>query len=157
MSLTYDFPKDCQTVFELLTNSDFLTERSLAIGETKATCDITKEGSKTIVSMHREVTRNLPSFAAKLFSAVQVLKMKEVWEPEGEGFRGEYKIEIEGQPVAISATFSLQPSGSGSTYKIQHGSKAKIPLIGKKIEKFIASQTADGCTTEINYALSKLG
>lgn len=156
MSLSFDFPKDCQTVFELLTNGDYLTERSKAIGEVKATCDVSREGSKTVVNMHREVTRNLPSFAAKLFSSSQVLKMREVWVQDGEGYRGEYKIDIEGQPVSITATFSLTPSGSGSTYKIQHNSKAKIPIIGKKIEKFIESQTVDGATVELKYALEKL-
>ena len=103
--------------------------------------------------MKRQVERSLPSFAQKLFNSVQVINLREEWQKNGDGYQGSYQIEIEGQPVSISADFSLSVKGDGASYSITHHCKAKIPIIGKKIEKYIQGQTEDGAREELTHAL----
>ena len=65
--------------------------------------------------------------------------------------------ELLGQPVTISATFELYPTDDGCCYAIDHTVKAKVPLIGGQVEKFIRGQVADGCLAEMEYVEQQLG
>ena len=60
-------------------------------------------------------------------------------------------MDVRGQPITISASFELVPTKSGCRYSVTHRVKAKIPLVGKQIEKYILSQTSDGATDELTY------
>lgn len=156
MTVQIDFDQDVETVFNLITDPDFLVERSVALGELEADCDVEDYDDKTVVKLRRVVTRDLPAFLAKLFDPKQTLKMTETWNKDGSDWKGDYSIEVEGQPVSISATFSLSAKGTGCSYQIQHKAKANIPLVGGKVEKFILSNTADGANQELEYAKQKL-
>ena len=67
VSLEYAFDCNVDRVFSLLTDPDFLVDRSIQLGELAAECDVTERKDETVVSMTREVERKLPAFAAKLF------------------------------------------------------------------------------------------
>lgn len=158
MGLKYQFAHNIDTVFELLTDPDFLVERSISIGELSADCEIEEDGEKTTIKMNREVERDdLPKFLAKLFNPVQTLKFTEEWQSNGNNKAGKYSIDVVGQPVTIMAKLKLSETDEGCEYSIEHSAKASIPLIGGKIEKFIIGQTADGVEQEINYLREKLG
>ena len=157
MSLHFEIEHDVDEVFELLTDSDFLVDRSLELGELEASCEVEQDGEQTVVSMTRKLERELPSFLAKMFDPVQVMRLTERWTPDGEGgWSGEYVFEIEGQPATISATFELYPTDDGCCYSIEHRAKAKIPLIGGRVEKYIQGQAREGCTDEIDYLVNTL-
>ena len=157
MALEYEFSSDVETVFELLTDPDFLVQRSMDLGELGADCEVTDEDTKTTVTMTREVERDLPAFLAKLFNPCQTVEMVEEWEKKGEKYLGHLDFDIVGQPVVITANFDLKPKGDGCVYSISYSPKAKIPMIGKKVEKFILSQTEDGVLKELEYAGARLG
>lgn len=157
MSLSFEFDQDVDTVYNLLTDPDFLVERSTALGESNAECEVEEYDDETVVKMTREVTRDLPSVLAKMFNPSQTMNMVETWRRDGDDWEGEYTIDIVGQPVTMTAKFSLKAKGSGSVYQIKHGCKAKIPLVGGKVEKFILSQAVDGSKDELDYAKEHLG
>ncbi|MEH6519547.1 MAG: DUF2505 family protein, partial [Halioglobus sp.] len=62
----------------------------------------------------------------------------------------------QGQPVTISASFKLLPTRTGCRYTVSHSVKAKIPLVGGRVEKYILGQTADGARDELGYASNHL-
>lgn len=156
MSVRFEFNADVETVFNLVTDPDFLVERSLAIGELEASCDVEDFEDKTEVQMQRVVSRDLPAFLAKLFNPKQTLKFKETWLKDGENWKGDISVEVEGQPVTLNGQFSLKASGAGSVYEVAYTAKANIPLVGGKVEKYIAGQTTDGIQQELDFAKSKL-
>lgn len=82
--------------------------------------------------------------------------MTEHWHSDGEGWRGNWTIEVRGQPVTISATFELVPTRQGSRYTVAHSVKAKIPLVGKQVERYVLGQTAGGASDELKYASTYL-
>ncbi len=157
MATKYKFNSDVETVFELLTDPDFLVERSMELGELSADCEVVEEGDELKVIQSREVERDLPSFLAKMFDPVQKVEMVETWVDEGGKYSGTLAYDVIGQPVTISGKFSLVPKGKGCEYTVDHKPKAKIPLIGGRLEKFIRGQTEEGTVKELDYAKAKLG
>lgn len=157
MSVSYEFDHDVQTVYETLTEPQFLVDRCLALGELSAECEVEEDEETTVVKLVREVSRDLPRVLAKLFDAVQVTDMVETWQPDGEGWRGTWELDVRGQPVTVAARFQLEPTSTGSRYTVSHSVKAKIPLVGKQVEKYILGQTASGATDELAYLRDYLG
>ncbi|MEH6551079.1 MAG: DUF2505 domain-containing protein [Pseudomonadales bacterium] len=151
MPVSREFGQNIDTVFELLTDPQFLVDRCLALGELSAECEIFEDGDHILVELTREVTRDLPSFLARIFDPVQTMSMKETWSPDGDGWSGHWTVIIEGQPVSINADFSLKPAANGCIYTVSHKAKAKIPLIGGKLEKFIQGQSIEGAEAELSY------
>ena len=153
MSMHYEFDHDVESVFDLLTDPDFLVDRCLELGELEASCEVNSKGEKTVISLTRKIQRDLPAFLAKMFDPVQTVQMTETWQPDGEdGYTGDYTFVVEGQPVSIGATFELYPTDGGCCYSIEHRARAKVPLVGGRIEKFIHGEAKEGCLAELEYA-----
>jgi hypothetical protein len=157
MSIIHKFSADTDAVFALMTDADILAERCKALGEKNIKCSVDQQGRKTVVHLSRTVKRDLPKVLAAMFSAENTINMKEQWEAIGSTYMGSYTAEVVGQPVALSAKFKLKPTADGGCeYTIDYQCKASIPLVGKKIEEFIISQTAGGLDGEINWIKKKL-
>lgn len=158
MSMFYEFDHSAESVFGLLTDPQFLVDRCLALGELEANCEVEGQGDSTEVSMTRKIERKLPGFLKNIMDSVQTIHLLEHWQPDDEdGWTGEYTFEVEGQPVSIRAKFELYPTESGCCYTIEHRVKAKIPLIGGRLEKYIQVQAEEGCEAEIDYLRTHLG
>ena len=158
MSVSYEFEHDVQTVYEALTEPQFLVDRCSALGELSAECEVEEdEDGITTVSLLREIERDLPKMLAKIFDPVQIMDMTEQWRPNGDGWSGSWTMDVRGQPVVISASFELVPTAQGCQYTVTHSAKAKVPLIGKQLEKYILGQTSEGATDELSYLAEYLG
>lgn len=156
MGANYFFSADVDDVFDCLTDPDFLVERCVAMDEKNIQCDIECEGRKTNVQLTRTVVRDLPKVLAKLFGNENIMTMNEYWEEVGAMKMGYYTVKIEGQPVTLNAKFSLKPLDEGCEYKISYSAKANIPIVGKKVEAFILSQTEEGMKKEMDYLAAQL-
>jgi hypothetical protein len=151
MTVSFEFDHDVATVYETLTEPQFLVDRCSALGELNAECDVEEDEDCTTVNLMREITRDLPRIIAKVFDPAQVMDMQERWRAQDNGWRGDWTMDVRGQPVTISANFELVPTKNGCRYSVTHRVKAKIPLVGKQIEKYILGQTSDGATDELTY------
>ena len=155
MQVKFSAPID--TVYAAFTDPEFLEQRSLDLGELSADCKVKKAGSGHAVTMKRKVERELPSFLARLFNPVQQIVIEEKWSDDGDGGKeATYLLTVTGQPVEVSATISLRPAGKGCVYEISHRAKARIPLIGGQIERFVLGQTEAGCKDELDYMAKEL-
>lgn len=156
MPVSREFECDPDTLYELLTDPQFLVDRCLGIGELNAECEVEQDGDATVIHLQREVERELPRVLARLFDPVQMLNMTERWREDGDGWSGDWTIEIQGQPVTIYGDFRVTPTASGCRYSVSHRASAKVPLVGKQVEKYILSQTAQGASDELDYAQDAL-
>ena len=157
MALKCEYDCDVETAFELLTNPDFLVERSMDLGELSAECEVEEDGDIIRVTQNRELERELPSFLSKIFNSEQQVQMTEEWKRKGNGYSGSFDYIVHGQPIRIKGTFELKPKGKGCVYTVKHDIKVKIPLIGGKAEKFATAQTEDGVQKELDYTKEQLG
>jgi hypothetical protein len=156
MAVTHDFDCEPSRIYELLTDPEFLVDRCLAMGELSAECEVLEEEGLTTIELTREVSRDLPKVLAKLFDSVQMMDMKERWEEDGDGYSGNWTMEVRKQPVTISARFRLVTTAGGCRYTVNHSAKAKILLVGKQVEKYILGQTAAGARDELDYLAQQL-
>lgn len=157
MTIEYELGHPAERVYALLTDKQFLAERVEAVGEDPATIKISKKGKKVDIELHRAARRELPKVAAKLIGSVQKFTMKESWQPDGDGWSGSYIIEFDGVPGSVAAEFDLYPTDDGCVYRITHKPKVNMPIVGKTLEKILASQVVDGCDAEIDYLVEVLG
>jgi len=157
MAVTFDFDHDLQTVFETLTDPQFLVDRCIALGELDAECEVEEDGDAVILTMVREIQRDLPKVLDKVFGGVQTTDFTEEWRPHKDGWKGHWTMSVRGQPVTVDAEFQLQPTAKGCRYSVSHSAKAKIPLLGGQVEKFILGATTGGATDELNYLKEFLG
>lgn len=156
MSITHQFSTDADTLFALLTDAEILVARCQALGETNIECEVTEQGRKTLVTLQRTVKRDLPKVLAAMFSAENTICMQETWESVGSTYLGSYVADVTGQPVKLTAKFKLKPTFDGCEYTIDYQCKASIPLVGKKVEEFIISQTAGGLEQEMNWIRQRI-
>ncbi len=156
MTIRFSFDHNIDTVLEKLVDPDFRVERSLALGEFSADCEIEGDDENMSITMNRELERELPSVLAKVFNSRQTMDFEESWEKQGDEWFGRVKIQAQGQPVVITADYHLAPKGEGCEYTATHFCKAKVPLIGGKIEKFVLSMTDGDAERELQYLAESL-
>jgi Protein of unknown function (DUF2505) len=155
MEQKYNAPID--TVFALLTDPKWLETRSVALGELSAKVKTKKSAQGVQISMTRRVKRELSALVAKVLPSESTLEFAEIWTPvDGGGYAGTLSMEIVGQPVRMSAEFSLEPAGKGCVYRIEHHTKCSIPLLGGSVAKFAQGQVETGCAEEFAYLVSEL-
>ncbi len=154
MEQKYAAPVD--KVFVLLTDPKWLEARCLALGELAAKVKAKKSGKGVTLSMTRRVKRDLPALIAKVLPSESDLQFEETWTPATGGYTGTLAMQIAGQPVTMTAEFSLQPDGKGCVYRIVHRTKCSIPLVGGTVAKFAQGQIEQGCADEFGYLVDYL-
>lgn len=157
MSIEYKFRASIDQVFALLTDADYLVDRCLELGELSADCTVEDDNDEIVITLSREVERNLPSFLARLFESRQKIEMIERWKDKGNIRHGSYMLKVEGQPIVLDAEMCLKADGNDScTYTISYSAKAQMPLIGRRVESFIVSQTESGARAELDHLAAAL-
>lgn len=158
ISMRFDYNHDVDTVFNLVTDAAYYEERCKSQGEKNIKVNKAETGDEITMNIERTVVRDLPKLLAKMFSNENTIVSTLHWKNHGKGQKktGSYKADVQGQPVTISAEFELVPRGENCEYVISHSAKAKVPLIGKKIEKFIIEQTEQTVPDEIAFDKQKL-
>jgi len=158
MTIEYKFKSSIATVFDRLTDADYLVDRALELGELSADCTVEDDNDGVVITMTREVQQQLPSFLARLFDARQTVELTERWKGKGNTRHGSYSLRIVGQPVTVEADIRLKSDpGGGCSYAITHKAKAQIPLIGRRVESFILSQAEEGARMELQHLETNLG
>ena len=155
--MKYEFPHDIETVQQMLVDPQFLSERLMALGEDEPEIKISNRGGTTTLQLERAARRDMPTVAAKIIGDVQRFEMTEKWKEAGDGWEGEYHINVVGAPVVIDAQFDLTPTDEGCVYTISHKPKASVPVVGKTLEKFLVKQTTEGCERELDHLAESLG
>jgi hypothetical protein len=151
------FKSEAGRVYALLTDSRFLLDRCVGVGELEPECNIEQHEHHTEIRLKRRVVRDLPGFLSKLFDSEQTLNMREEWHQENDGsWSGSYVMDIENQPVTVTANFRLFPSDEGCCYTIEHKVKCRIPVIGGRVGKYILGQVESGCAAELEYLREQL-
>ena len=151
MSLEYTFDHDLNTVLAQLQSPDFIQARSRALGEHSCSCEVRREGDEVLIDTLRVVSLKLPKIALKFFDAGQTMAMAESWQPDGDGWKGHYRVDLEGQPLIIEAVFTLVPVRGGCLFRIQHKPSVDIPMVKKPAEKFITRTVEEGTRAECDY------
>lgn len=141
ISATIDYAASPQDVFAMLADQDFQTRKCAATGAHRHTASIRTQGDRTIIVSTRDLpTDDFPHFVKNMVGPTLAVTETQDWGPPGtDGTRlGRLTVDIPGTPIDLAGTLSLAPGGQGSVETVEGDLKARIPLIGHKIEKAAA-------------------
>lgn len=139
-----------------MTNRHELTKRCEALGERNVQVEVDESGGVTKTQIVREVERELPGFAKRLFKAKNTLVEREEWRSVNGQYEGKGQLKIVGTGATIDSKIRLSPSGAGCIYEIDLEVTAKAPLVRKKLEAFIGDTSLDSLREQHEYYARRL-
>jgi len=149
--LTINYTQDIDTVYRFVTDPDVIKKRSEELGEKNVRIQIDEGGGTKTITSTREIDSDLPGFVKKLFSSTNTIVERREWRDAGDKKTCKSHIDILKTPGSIDSNITISPNGSGCTYDIEFEVTAKVPLIRKKLEEFVAKTTMEGMRDEHDY------
>lgn len=137
-TLTFDYSVPPADVAALLQDPVYLRSRSESAGEHNIEVTVEPAPGGVQITVAREKDVDVPAFAKMVLGSARRAVESTFWRQSGDQWLAEYKIEVGGVPVNTKGRSTLAPSGSGCRYTTTFEVEAKIPLIGKRIEGFVA-------------------
>lgn len=150
-NLTINYSQDIDTVYRFVTDQGNIKRRCEASGERNVRIQVEESGGTKIITSTREIDSDLPGFAKKLFNATNTIIERREWRDAGDKKTCKSHIDVVGTPGKIDSNITISPSGTGCKYDIEFEVTAKVPLIRKKLEEFIAKTTVEGMRDEHAY------
>lgn len=136
-----DYAATPHEVFVMLTDDEFQSAKCLATGALDFEVSVDVNGEHTVIVSRRAMpTEDLPDYVRNLVGERLLIVETHTWGPaSGDGSRrGSLKVEVGSAPVGLLGTLSLAPGGRGAVQAVEGDLKARVPLIGGKIEKAAA-------------------
>jgi Protein of unknown function (DUF2505) len=146
LHLEHHYDADVETVYALLTDTDFMNRKYAAVGGKDIAIDRTdKDGGCELVT-RRTMTVDLPGFAKKVMQPSNTAVQTETWASvQSDGSRiCNYTVAIQGLPSKVTGTLVLSAEADGTKQMIDAEVKVSIPLLGGRLERFgVETGTAD--------------
>jgi hypothetical protein len=141
ISALIDYAATPHEVFAMLADEDFQNHKCAATGAHRYTVSITERDGRTIILSTRDMPSDgFPSFVKSMVGDTLAVTETQDWGPPNtDGARhGRLTVEIAAAPVALHGTLSLAAGGQGCVESVNGELRAKIPLIGSKVERAAA-------------------
>jgi len=138
-SVRYDASVD--DVRAMLTDPAFREKAAWSQGATSVSVAV--DGGRVRIDMVSPNT-DVPAFARKIAGETVHAVQAEEWS----GHSAVFTITTEGVPVGIKGTRTLVADGAGCLDSFEGEAKARIPLVGGKIEGLVADRLREGWDTE---------
>lgn len=139
LSASYDATPD--EMFAIITDQAFRETACKATHALSYDVSVTGSGDDTVVRVERELpTDRIPDIAKKFVGATITVIQTETWHrPAADGSRtADVRGEIRGTPASFTGKAALTPSGAQTVQTADLDVKVAVPLVGKKIEPYIA-------------------
>lgn len=130
------YPGDVAQVSAMLWSSDFRERVCSYIRAVEHSVEVTRTETTAEVRVDQtQVPRKIPSIAQKLVGDTVEIVQRESWSsPEAATF----DMEIPGKPGHLRGTIALRPGPTGIDEVFTGEVKVHVPLVGGKLEKFVA-------------------
>jgi hypothetical protein len=139
LSTKYDAsPAD---VFAIISDPAFREEACVQTHAVSYDVSVTQSGSDTVVKVVREMpTEQIPDFAKKFVGATITVVQTETWGPAAAdgSRRASVRGEVKGTPAGFTGTASISGDTGQTVQAVDLDVKVAVPLIGRKMEPFIA-------------------
>lgn len=152
---TIEYAANPTEVFEVLSDAKFQEAKCAATAAVKYTADVKTSGDRTVITTMRILPSDgLPDFARSMVGETLKVTETQDWGPASDdGSRqGTVEMGVAGAPISLTGTLSLKPGGAGTIENIDSELKAKVPLIGGKIEKAAAPPIEEAIAIEAETA-----
>jgi uncharacterized protein YndB with AHSA1/START domain len=135
------FPAPADVVFEMLSDSDYVSRKATAMGALEHDVTVVDLGSgRTRIRLQRTLPSVVPDFVKPLVGpTIEVVQTEDWTAPGSDGARrADLRAQISAAPVSLSGQMTLQPTEDGTTiHRVEVTVRAKVPFLGGKIERAI--------------------
>ena len=138
---TIEYAATPEEVFAVLSDAKFQEAKCAATAAIKYSASVKTVGDRTIITTERILpSDDLPDFAKSMVGETLKVTETQDWGPASDdGSRqGTVEMAVAGAPISLKGTLSMRPGGPGTVEQLDSELKAKVPLIGGKIEKAAA-------------------
>lgn len=139
LDVSYDIPADVEAVYAVISGEGWAAEKAKAFDdESRQESRTVAAGDAVTLVVSRGLPDGIPGFLATFLPKGGRANQTEAWGPsEGGARRGTWQGEIPGAPAHVGGTMALEPTPTGTRYRIQGEVKVSIPLVGGKAESFV--------------------
>lgn len=145
--VSFDSPASVEQVHSAFGDEKYWLARLAAFGGGKALESLVVGSDGTVSAEVTEDLRHggLPAILTTFYRGDLNIVTKETWTPIGDGHvGGEISVAVTGAPGSGHGAAMLAPLGNGSRLTIAGTVEFKVPLVGGKVESFIAREFAQG-------------
>jgi hypothetical protein len=132
------YSADPATVFEMLTNKAFQDRKLSSTGALSWDVRVQREGDAAVIVSHRALPSDVIPDAFRAMVGQQItIVQTERWGPaRPDGSRtGTLDVELGGAPIRMTASLTLSVAEGGTVELVDGELKARVPLIGGKVER----------------------
>jgi Protein of unknown function (DUF2505) len=140
-------PTSVEQIYSAFGSEDYWMARIAAFGGSKTLDSLIVEPDGTVTVSITENLRHsgLPKILAALYRGDLNLRSTEKWSASGDRqVSGEISVAVTGAPGSGRGAAVLAPSGEGSQLSLCATVEFKVPLVGGKIESYVAREFAEG-------------
>lgn len=145
--VSFDSPASVEQIHSAFSDSDYWLARLAAFGGGITLDSLIVDSNGTVmVTTKQDLRRDrVPGIIAKLYRGDMNILRNETWKPIGDRrVSGEVSVAATGLPGSGRGRALLAPLGNGSRLTFTATVEFKVPLVGAKIESYVAGQLAEG-------------
>jgi Protein of unknown function (DUF2505) len=151
LNLSSAYDATPEEVFAIITDATFREQACEATKAISYEVTVSDSGDDRVVEVRREMPSDqIPDFARRFVGKTLTIVQTETWHPAGpDGARqADVRGEITGTPVTLNGTAALRPEGGTTVQAVDLDIKVAVPLIGRKLERFVADAIRAGLEKE---------
>jgi Protein of unknown function (DUF2505) len=144
-----------EAVFAVLSDAKFQEAKCAATAAVRHSATVNTVGDRTVITTERILPSDgLPDFAKSMVGDTLKVTETQEWGPASDdGSRqGTVEMGVAGAPISLTGTLSLAPGGAGTVEQLDAELKARVPLVGGKIEKAAAPPIQEAIDIEARTA-----
>jgi hypothetical protein len=145
--MSFESPSSVEHVHSTFSDEKYWLARLAAFGgdTTLDSFFVDADGTVSVTTTQDLRHDALPAIVAKLYRGDLNILRNETWEPiGGRRVSGEISVDAVGAPGSGRGAALLGPLRTGSRLKLTATEEFRVPLIGGRIERYIAGQFASG-------------
>ena len=144
IELSWDLTSTPDEVYEDAINPQYQDDKCVAAGAITYSTKVEEngQGQHTSIVQRLMASGDVPELVKKVVGDKVDATETIAWgpqQPDGSR-RGDLTVSFKGQPITMKGFTYIKPNGTGSTVGVDADLKAKIPVIGGKIEKMGAPE-----------------
>lgn len=146
---SYDAPAD--RVVAMLLDPAFQEAKCVATGALSHSVSVTEEAGVQVIETHREMaTDGLPENVSRIVGkTLTVIEIQRWGQPSDDGARtADIDVSLGGLPINFVGHIQLTPAGDITNMHVLGDLRARIPLVGKKVETASAPAISGGVQIE---------
>lgn len=150
------YPVPSAVIIKMFADPDFHTAKLKAMGiEKHRVLEQKSDGGEFKIKIERKVPLDAPGMLKKFFAAETTVVSEERWNLAAK--TGKVRVEPAGVPIEISCTATMSDAGGQGTVNYTWDVRAKVPLVGGALEKFVAGDMEKKLVDETRAAASLAG